>query len=328
MTELSPDLPPLKRADLRRILEHTLRTEEIIDSFVVDSFPPEVYRRIRDRTYVGKLNELLAELDTDQILRQLLHWVEIDERNEILRALRGSPVEVSRPLLSLGEVFPTTGVPQYTLVDPEQLVDIVDGMRRRGMGLLVEGPSGIGKTTAVRRALQLLPADAPKVIWKNGRLREDQDTLRRIVQSGLHDGGHLIVDDFHRVPADLRQDLADLIKSLSDSARQDAKVTLIGINPLGSSLIGPNTDIVGRYVTVDLRRQPAARIADLLRKGEHALNIEFRQRDSFISEARGSFLTAQALCYECARKEGVVETERRRRTLVAAPGDYAVDRVQ
>lgn len=328
MTELSPDLPPLKRADLRRILEHTLRTEEIIDSFVVDSFPPEVYRRLRDRTYVGKLNELLAELDTDQILRQLLHWVEIDERNEILRALRGSPVEVSRPLLSLGEVFPTTGVPQYTLVDPEQLVDIVDGMRRRGMGLLVEGPSGIGKTTAVRRALQLLPADAPKVIWKNGRLREDQDTLRRIVQSGLHDGGHLIVDDFHRVPADLRQDLADLIKSLSDSARQDAKVTLIGINPLGSSLIGPNTDIVGRYVTVDLRRQPAARIADLLRKGEHALNIEFRQRDSFISEARGSFLTAQALCYECARKEGVVETERRRRTLVAAPGDYAVDRVQ
>lgn len=328
MTEFLSEIPPIKRAELRRILERALSSAELVDSFVVDSFPPDIYRGLRDKSYVSKLNELIAEIDTELILRQLLHWVGPEERAAILRDLRGSSGETPSTVLPLGAVFPTTGVPQHTLVDPVQLTDIVHGMGRMGMGLLVEGPSGIGKTTAVRRALQLLPATAPRVIWKNGRLREDQDDLRRLIADGLRQGGHLIVDDFHRVPADLRQDIADQIKLMADSGRSDAKVTLVGINPLGSSLIGPHMDVIGRYETVDLRRQPAARIAELIHKGEQALNIEFRQRDSFIMEARGSFLTAQALCYECARKEGVVETERRRRTLVSAPGDYALDRVQ
>ena len=135
----------------------------------------------------------------------------------------------------------------------------------------------------------------------------------------VYDGGHLIVDDFHRVPQTCDKTCRPDQVALGQRA-QDAKVTLIGINPL--RFVADWAQYRHRWALCHRRFAPAASgtYCGSAAQREHALNIEFRQRDSFISEARGSFLTAQALCYECARKEGVVETERRRRTLVAAPG--------
>ena len=56
----------------------------------------------------------------------------------------------------LEEVFKTSGVPTYTFVQPSEYDRLIVGLRTPGRGLVIEGPSGIGKTTGVLTALQQL----------------------------------------------------------------------------------------------------------------------------------------------------------------------------
>src|SRR3954447_14791360 len=60
---------------------------------------------------------------------------------------------MSRPL---EDVFKVSGVPTYTFVEPSSYDRLKVALRTPGRGLVVEGPSGIGKSTAVARALEIL----------------------------------------------------------------------------------------------------------------------------------------------------------------------------
>ncbi len=56
----------------------------------------------------------------------------------------------------LEEVFKKSGIPTYTLVKPTEYSRLLVSLRTPGRGVVVEGPSGIGKTTRVLTALQEL----------------------------------------------------------------------------------------------------------------------------------------------------------------------------
>jgi hypothetical protein len=56
----------------------------------------------------------------------------------------------------LEEVFKTNGVPVYTFVQPNEYNRLKISLRTPGRGVVVEGPSGIGKTTAVEKVLDEL----------------------------------------------------------------------------------------------------------------------------------------------------------------------------
>jgi hypothetical protein len=56
----------------------------------------------------------------------------------------------------LEEVFKTSGMPTFTFVKPIEYDRLIVGLRTAGRGLVVEGPSGIGKTTSVLKALEEL----------------------------------------------------------------------------------------------------------------------------------------------------------------------------
>ena len=60
------------------------------------------------------------------------------------------------PAPYLEEVFKTNGVPTHTFVEPVEYRDLLLNLRTPGRGLVIEGPSGIGKTTAVETALKEL----------------------------------------------------------------------------------------------------------------------------------------------------------------------------
>ena len=60
------------------------------------------------------------------------------------------------PAPYLEEVFKTNGVPTHTFVEPVEYRDLLLNLRTPGRGLVIEGPSGIGKTTAVETALKQL----------------------------------------------------------------------------------------------------------------------------------------------------------------------------
>lgn len=57
------------------------------------------------------------------------------------------------------EVFKVTGVPTHTFVEPSEFGQLKVALRTSGRGVVVEGPSGIGKSTAVTKALETLELD-------------------------------------------------------------------------------------------------------------------------------------------------------------------------
>src|SRR5439155_3720883 len=54
------------------------------------------------------------------------------------------------------EVFVTEGVPQFTFVAPPNFTEILLDIRRPGKPVVIEGQSGTGKTTCVKKILERL----------------------------------------------------------------------------------------------------------------------------------------------------------------------------
>ena len=56
--------------------------------------------------------------------------------------------------LNVEEVFRTEGVPEFTFVQPPNFGEILVDIRTLGKPVIVEGQSGTGKTTAIRKILE------------------------------------------------------------------------------------------------------------------------------------------------------------------------------
>ncbi|MUG28056.1 hypothetical protein [Aeromonas salmonicida] len=56
---------------------------------------------------------------------------------------------------NLEDFFKLSGVPEFTFVEPEEYPRLFIALRSKGRGLIVEGPSGIGKTTSVLKSAKL-----------------------------------------------------------------------------------------------------------------------------------------------------------------------------
>jgi len=257
--------------------------------------------------------------------------------------LFAEPLEVDRsaapaPLLTIkkiNQIFRTTGVPDVNFVAPAQLEELVDRMGFMGEGLVIEGPSGIGKTTAAQRALVLNAGavdfkglEAGAVRWLKAKDQDDVAALERLLDGGYAAlRGHLVIDDFHHLDPGLQRRVADWIKLIADSGGDQAKIVVIGINPVGSSLVQGFPDLAGRFAVVSMRRQPDEKIEELIRKGEEAANISFERRPDFVAEARGSFYTAQMLCLEAARRERITETATSPQRVRSGPDGVVLDHV-
>ncbi len=114
---------------------------------------------------------------------------------------------IERPRLE--EVFKLSGVPTYTFVKPQEYERLLVALRTPGRGVVIEGPSGIGKTTAVTKALDEIPggADALKL---SGRRRDDRELIAAL--PSMDKVGVVIIDDFHRLDDPVRAEIADYLK--------------------------------------------------------------------------------------------------------------------
>ena len=54
----------------------------------------------------------------------------------------------------LGDVFKTVGLPPYTYVKPKYFGEVRADIEQSGKHLLIEGPSGIGKTCVVFKVFE------------------------------------------------------------------------------------------------------------------------------------------------------------------------------
>src|SRR5262249_1157262 len=155
-----------------------------------------------------------------------------------------------------------------------------------GRGVVLEGPSGIGKTTAVTRALEEIGL-ADRVTRLSARRKDDLDVIREL--PSMKSFGTVLIDDFHRLPDDVRAEIADLMKLLADEERSDCKIVLVGINKAGESLVRFAHDLNNRLEVVPLETNPNEKVEELITLGERALRVEINVKDEIAKSAHGSF---------------------------------------
>lgn len=235
-----------------------------------------------------------------EVVKELRSLIEFSADRVQAPAQRAAPRQIRR----IDDIFRTVGQPDITFVEPAQSKALRRCLRTMGKGLVVEGPSGVGKTTLVSRALRDIQAAEHQ--WLFGQIEEDQRRLERCLSEGFR--GHLIVDDFHRLDRPRQAQVADAMKIIADRDARDAKITVIGINPVGDSLVSALRDLASRFDVITMGKQPDEKISELIQKGEDAANIRFRRREEFVLAAEGSFFIAQQLCQEAALADDVEET--------------------
>src|SRR6185295_9843464 len=98
-------------------------------------------------------------------------------------------------VLLLEEVFRTEGLPEFTFVPAPNYNEILLDIRRPGKPVVLEGQSGTGKTTCVRRILASLSGEAPTE-YLTARRSADISRIEAIIHNGA---GRFVVDDFHRL---------------------------------------------------------------------------------------------------------------------------------
>jgi hypothetical protein len=205
----------------------------------------------------------------------------------------------------LGEVFKPAGVPTLTFVEPDDFVEFRLALRQPGLGVVLEGPSGTGKTTMLRHAVAQDGDRLGPITILSARKPADVAEISR-----LPDGheGVVAVDDFHRLPAELRDRLADYLKLLADDDEATGKLVVVGIPGTAQSLVTVGSDVATRIRVFRLGRAAESLILQMVEKGEAALNIRFDGRAEICLAAMGSLLTAQMLCWHLAVMAGVERT--------------------
>lgn len=217
----------------------------------------------------------------------------------------------------LGDVFRTAGVPEVNYVEPHFLRLIRVNLATPASTLVVEGPSGIGKTTAVKAALDdLIERGGRDYLehppqWIRGT--NDAEVNRLIATPAGELRGVIIVDDFHRIyPFNKRDDLSDRLKEFSDSDNSNAKFVVVGVRKANRYLLNRDRDVASRLDVVQALGVEDQDLRQMIEIGEKALNVKFSEdlKQPIVSSARGSFQLAQMMCFHACAMSGVVDTHR------------------
>lgn len=210
------------------------------------------------------------------------------------------------------EVFKVSGVPTHTFVRPSAFDRLKVALRTPGRGVIIEGPSGIGKSTAVTKVLEELHLGG-KVTMLSARDPLDAEYIAMLPE--LTSVGTVIVDDFHRLEEGTKAAVADLLKVTADREDAERKLVIIGINEAGRSLIESAPDLANRMEVIRFEVEPNSKIAELVSAGENAFNIEIEATQHIVDNARGSFYIAQLLCWDACVEAGILERPEERVTI-------------
>ena len=194
----------------------------------------------------------------------------------------------------LQDVFKTSGMPTHTFVKPLQYTELLVALKTPGRGIVVEGPSGIGKTVGIKKVIEELKI-SDKVEILSARKENEIEKIKKLLEKN-EPLGIVIVDDFHVLEENIKKKLADLMKTLADNEEENSKLIIIGINKAGDSLVKFAPDLNNRIDTIKFEKNPLEKIKELIELGEHALNISIKVKKEIVEASQGSFHLAQLLC--------------------------------
>ena len=150
-----------------------------------------------------------------------------------------------QPIFELQDVFILSGVPQHTFVQPVEFTRLLVALRTPGRSIVVEGPSGIGKTTAVVKAIDEAGI-SQCVLSLSARKKDDVQLIRELPHQLPF--GIVLIDDFHRLDDAYKQEIADIMKTLADEGAAHSKLVVLGITNAGQSLISFGKMSSGRSI--------------------------------------------------------------------------------
>lgn len=206
----------------------------------------------------------------------------------------------------INEVFKKSGLPTYTFVPPAEYERVLVTLHTPGRCMIIEGPSGIGKTSCVKKALEDANL-ADSCLFLSARKSSDADLIKALPE--MQNIGVVIVDDFHKLPSDAKKLLTDFIKLLADEEDESSKVILIGINSAGQTLVEYAPDVLHRVEVIRFTRTNVERIHQMIQQGERVLNCTLAIAHEISGEAEGSFAMAQVLCHEACLQAKILETQ-------------------
>lgn len=209
---------------------------------------------------------------------------------------------------NLEDVFVTEGVPLFTYVKPPNYNDILLDIRKIGKPVIIEGQSGTGKTTTIKKVLEQLAGNF-EIQYLSARKTIDVEKIAQVANESLE--GHYVIDDFHRLSEELQEKLANIAKIAAEEGQETnlPKLILIGINQIGSELIQLVPDIAKRFGIHRIEAGTKDVIADLINKGCDELNIVIKNQHEIYNESKGDYWLTQILCQAICSLNNVTETQ-------------------
>ena len=199
----------------------------------------------------------------------------------------------------------TEGLPQFTFVKPPNFNEILLDIRHPGKPVILEGQSGTGKTTCVRKILEHLGASGTEYL--TARFATDVHRIEEIARIGPP--GRFVIDDFHRLATPTQSQLADRAKFAAEAGSGvQTKLVLIGINQVGSELIQLVPDIAKRTGIHRIQAGSKSDIDSLIQEGCTKLNVEISDRDAIFIESRGDYWLTQQLCQTICTMNDILES--------------------
>jgi hypothetical protein len=206
----------------------------------------------------------------------------------------------------LEQVFTVNGVPEYTFVEPKEYTELIVALKTPGRGIVIEGPSGIGKTTAAVKAIHKT-IGSENVLILTPRKKEDEEYIANLPKSRPF--GAIVIDDFHRLSDSIKSDIADLLKVLADEGDENSKLIILGINNAGKNLISFGSDLNTRIEIINFGINSDDKILELIELGEKELNIDINVKNEIVKAANGSFYLAQMLSYYTCIYSRIIEEQ-------------------
>jgi hypothetical protein len=204
------------------------------------------------------------------------------------------------------EVFVTEGVPEYTFVPPPNFNEILLDVRRRGKPVILEGQSGTGKTTCIKKIIEKLAGDS-EVTYLTARNADHVTAISSLVAAPQT--GTFVIDDFHRLAPALQSNLADIAKSAAEDAGKELpKLILIGINEVGTALIQLVPDVAKRTGIHRIQPGTAESVGQLVARGCQELNVSIENASQIYAESNGDYWLTQQLCQTICTMQDVIET--------------------
>lgn len=214
----------------------------------------------------------------------------------------------------LEEIFKTEGVPEFTFVRPPNYNDILVDIRNPTKPVVIEGQSGTGKTTVVKKILEQTNANG-EVKYLSARRADDMPTILEISESKLI--GRFVIDDFHRLHNAIQERIANIVKVAAEETdgNKHPKIIIIGINKVGSELIHLVHDIAKRCGIHRVHPASETHVDELIKKGEEKLNIAINDHHNIFVESSGDYWLTQLLCQSICLMGNVIETQQNKQIL-------------